>query len=33
LWFVSVVAKYLNIATFSYDSFAILKFLFRPEFG
>jgi hypothetical protein len=31
-WFVSVVPKYLNFATFSNDSLAILIFWFCPEF-
>jgi hypothetical protein len=32
-WFVSVVPKYLNFATFSNDSLAILIFWFCHEFG
>jgi hypothetical protein len=31
-WFVSVIPKYLNFATFSNDSLAILIFWFCPEF-
>jgi hypothetical protein len=31
-WFVSVVPKYWNVATFSNDSLAILIFWFCPEF-
>jgi hypothetical protein len=32
-WYVSVVPKYLNFATFSSDSLAVLIFWFCPEFG
>jgi hypothetical protein len=32
-WFVSVVPKYLNFATFSNNSLPILIFWFCPEFG